>query len=169
MPEDIINTPIKPEDYSSDIPDHPEDEPLKDPSDNDIDLDDDINIGSDEIDPIGDIGLGDEEFEAELEVDALPETSPEEVVKWTPVPQENGDIRSEHIDGFILRARPLSSKQENKIKYAAQLYKNGKMVENGTIWIDRDVDATSYLQNVSDRILGRLNLIGSDQAEPFDI
>ena len=164
--DQIINDPINPEDFKSS--DFPSDEEVEQ-----------INIEDEEIDPIGDMALDDnsdndlddEEFNMELnlsdedEINNLDQdqeinmVAPEEQIKWTSIPQENGDIWSEHINGFILRARPLSSKKGEKIKYTAQLFKNNKMVESGVIWIDKNKDAREFLQNISDRILDRLNLV----------
>lgn len=176
--EDIINDPIDPEDYKTgdieadDLPQDDEDEDI-------------VDIGDEEIDPIGDAALDDdedlddEEFDMELDNnnddDDLPDAfteeepidmvPPEEIVRWNPVPQENGDIWSEHTDGFVLRARPLSAQQDDKIKYVAQLYKNDKTIEKGVIYIDQNVDAQEYLQNIADRILDRLNLVNLSKQE----
>jgi len=172
--DDILNEPIKAEDFTSD------DFPEKEEDDNDIVNDnevmDDLDFEDDEVDPIGDIGLGDSEFESELMDDSpdLPEDeeekeefiAPEEQVRWTVVPQENGDIWTEHVNGFILRARPLSAKQGSKIKYSVQLFKDQKIIEKGIIWIDREKDATEYLQNIADRILDRLGLTNLSNMEP---
>jgi hypothetical protein len=155
----------------------PEDEggdDLVDPDD--LDMGDDLDLGEDEIDPIGDLDLegegdlegGDEDFESELDdlegddlglEDELGDEefveAPQAEVKWTPTPTEDGTIHSEHKDGFVLRAKPLSSQQDSKIKYITQLYKGDKMIEKGTIWVENEVDPREYLQNVSDRILDR--------------
>lgn len=167
--QNIINDPISPEDYSFE--------------------DDKINLQNSEIDPIGDIALdelddelefnddlnnelNDDEFDAELNSSDIPEeetefTPPEEQIKWTVIPQENKKIRSEHINGFILQAHPLSSKQGDKIKYVAQLSKDGKMINKGVIWINKNKDVHEFLQNIADRILDRLNLMNiSVKEEP---
>jgi hypothetical protein len=168
-PEDVINTPINPKDYKSEDIENVED-----------DLDDEINL-DDEIDPIGDSALDDElelsqdEFESELEsedendipeleepgdeeldIEGLEEPEFEPEIKWTAVPQDGNEIKSEHIDGFVLRARPLSSKQGDKIKYASQLYLNKRIIEKGVIWIDKETDPREYLENISDRIISKL-------------
>ena len=186
-PEEVINEPITADEFGSD--DLPEEEAGSEALDADLgdvgdeDLEGDVGIGDDEIDPIGDLGMeddlglggggdlgmDDEEFESELDSspeDELPEmTAPEAKVRWTPVPQENGDIWSEHVEGFVLRARPLSAQQGPKIKYAVQLFKNDQMVEKGVIYIDRHEDAREYLQNIADRILDRMNLINLSQVD----
>jgi len=174
--EEILNDPISADDFQSE--DFPEAEEQEDMDPDELMGDDDLDIEDDEIDPVGDIGLGGTDFNTELEDDSLdlpdnePEqpkiVAPEEQVRWTVVPQENGDIWSEHVNGFVLRARPLSAQKGPQIKYAAQLFKDQKMIENGTIWIDKDTDATEYLQNVADRILDRMGLtnLSKMQAEP---
>ena len=175
--DDVINNPINAEDFKSeDLPEDGEKEASLDPED--VDLEDDIDIGDEEIDPMGDDvlggGLEDDEFSDELEDDSLfgePEmVAPEEQVKWTTVQQENGDIWSEHESGFVLRARPLSTKQGSKLKYSAQLFKNNKMVDKGTIWVEKGADATEFLQNVADRILDRHGLVNysNQEAEPAE-
>lgn len=175
-PEDIINEPIKADDFKDEDFPSPEEDQLKSPDDEDIDLDDELNIGDEEIDPVGDdaLGLGDDEFSDELNDMSLdlPDeepisnmVAPEEQIRWTPVPQENGDIWSEHVDGFVLRARPLSAQQGSKIKYAAQLFKNDKLIEKGVIYIDQNRDSREVLQNIADRILDRLNLVNMSKQE----
>lgn len=172
-PQDVINEPIRPEDYRS------EEEELTNIEEPGAD---EVDISDEEIDPIGDAALDelggseltDIEFDAELAEPEFPGVKeaefipPEQQVRWTAVPQENGDIWSEHVDGFVLRARPLSAQQGDKIKYIAQLFKNNKMIEKGVIWVDQNTDAREYLQNVSDRILDRMGLVNVSMqaAEP---
>lgn len=166
--EDILNEPIESEDFvSDDLPENEDDEAI-DPED--VMDDEELDIDDDEIDPIGDIGLGDSNFSAALdsEMDASSDLpleydtnrmiAPEEQVRWTVIPQENGDIWSEHTNGYVLRARPLSTQKGSALKYAAQLFKDNKILEEGVIWIDQDKDPVEYLQNISDRILDRLGL-----------
>jgi len=191
--EDVINDPINPEDFAADEPeeelvdfeegDIPEDEEGDTVDPGDMDLGDD-DIGDEEIDSIGDEalddfggglggGLDDDEFGDELNLGAnadLPDmeqqpVAPEEQVRWTPVPQDNGDIRSDHVDGFVLRARPLSAQKGGKIKYVSQLYKDDRLIEKGVIWIDQQNDAREILQNIADRILDRTGLSNLSQMD----
>lgn len=176
-PEEIINTPINPDDYKTPI------------SPKDIGMDDDLDL-DDEIDPIGDsaldefddedTGINDEEFDTDLSdlsddligsLDVKPEPepekiSPEEQIKWSVIEQDNNDIVSKHTDGFILMARPLSAKQKNKIKYISRLSKDGKVLESGVIWIDRNEDARQHLQNIADRILDKGGFVNLSQEKP---
>lgn len=165
--DDILNDPITTDEFGSgDIPDPEKSEDSVDPDD--VNMQNDLELDDEQIDPLGDIGLGDSDFESELENDSLdlPDDSgepkiipPEEQVKWTAVPQENGDIWSEHVNGYVLRARPLSAQQGDKRKYAAQLFKDNKIMEKGTIWVDNNADARDILHNIADRILDRLGLV----------
>lgn len=169
--DDILNEPITADDFTAD--DMPETSQPEDELDPSI-TDDDLDIGDDEIDPVGDINLGSSDFDSELEDDSLglpgeeePRIiAPEEQVKWTVVPQENGDIWSEHVNGFVLRARPLSAQQGAKTKYMAQLFKDQKMIDKGPIWIENDADPVEYLQNIADRILDRLGLTNVSKMMP---
>jgi hypothetical protein len=181
--------PIKKEDFAPS--DMPEDEGGEEPVD--LDMEDDLDLGEDEVDPIGDLGLeeegedegDDEDFEDELgglddmedELGGMEDDlgledeedfmeAPQAQVKWTPVPTEDGTVQSEHEEGFVLRAKPLSSQQGNKVKYITQLYKGNKIIEKGTIWVESEVDAREYLQNVSDRILDRLGLFSNVEQQP---
>lgn len=172
--DDILNNPITADEFKS------EDMPADDTADDTIDPSDmDLDIDDDEIDPVGDIdldsgGVNDSDFDTELNDDDLGldieqepiNIAPEEQVRWTVVPQENGDIWSEHVNGFIVRARPLSAQQGSKIKYMAQLFKDRKMLEKGTIWIDANVDPVEYLQNISDRILDRFGFTNVSRMKP---
>ncbi len=171
--EEIINNPINPDEFKSDSPETKDDIVGLE----DMDMDDEFNIDDSEVDPMGDDALDDNNFEKELEDDGLdlpepieqPEMiPPEEQIKWTPVPQENGDVWSEHVNGYILRARPLSSKEEDKIKYAVQLFEGDRLLEKGVIWIEQNSDPREFLQNVSDRILDRMGLLNVSKmdAEP---
>lgn len=150
----------------------------------DIDLDDDdadpeggIDFADDEIDPIGDAAMpaaGGTPDSDQLGNDPLapPPAAPpaplvpEKQVKWTSVPQDNGDIWSEHVDGFTLRARALSAKQGDKTKYTAQLFHDKKLLEKGVIWVPSSVDPQTVLQNVADRILDRMGLVSHSLEEP---
>lgn len=176
-PEEIINTPIRPEDYASVSPGQ-------------VDMDDELEL-DDEIDPVGDLaldeiddedfGIDDEDFDKELETDdfslEMDETEieqpeeivrPEEQVKWSVIQQDNNDIVSKHADGFVLMARPLSAKQGDKIKYISRLSKDNKVLESGVIWIDRNEDARKYLENIADRILDKSGFVNLSKEEPVD-
>ena len=138
---------------------------------------DDIDIDDDEIDPVGDFNLSGiskkeaqsnkpdldlgPEIDTTEEVDDIP-IAPEVMVKWTPVSTDNGEIISKHIDGYVLRAKPLSAKSGSKNKYIVQLHK-GKIIEKGIIWVDNNRDAREFLQNVSDRILDRTGLVNKSE------
>ena len=177
-PEDVINDPIKPDDFRST---------------EEMGMDDDLEL-NDEVDPIGDealeefddedFGMNDEDFDDEIEMDVDSDmpidigidaeepnqemVAPEAQVKWTAAPQDNGDLVSHHVNGFILMARPLSAQQGSKTKYVSRLSRDGKVIESGVIWIDSEADAMEYLQNVADRILDRTGLINKskEEAEP---
>lgn len=137
---------------------------------------DDEEMGGDEVDPIGDaaanevggIGMGDipNEGDAGIKLDdpmagmpGAPAAPLEPQVKWTNVPQDNGDIWSEHLDGYVLRARSLSAKNGDKIKYIAQLFKGKKLIEKGVVWLKQSGDAQMMLQNIADRILDKMGLV----------
>lgn len=141
-------------------------------------LDDDLNtadsadqIDDNEVDPIGDSALDSIDLkEPSLKDDPedVNNRNEDEVVdqqmeintpKWNVVPQDNSDIVSKHVDGYILRARPLSAKNGDKVKYAAQISRDSKIIDKGVIWIKRDVNPVDYLQNISDRILSKFGFI----------
>ena len=136
-----------------------------------------------------DIGQGDAEdslddFESELggQTAAIPDPTalgvdvglpkptaiaePEKQVKWTTIPTDDNEIKSKHVGGFLLRSKPLSSRQGEKVKYITQLYKGNKILEKGVIWIDSSKDPRTYLQNVSDRILNRMGLSSNEIEAP---
>lgn len=162
--------PIKKEDFAPS--DMPEDEGNDVVEPDDLDMEDDLDLGEDEIDPVGDLGMEDDlglEDEDDLGLEDEFVEAPQAQAKWSPVPTEDGTIHSEHEEGFVLRAKPLSSQQDNKIKYITQLYKNDKIIEKGTIWVENEADAREYLQNVSDRILDRLGLFSNIEQQPEPI
>lgn len=135
-------------------------------------LDGEEQFDDEEVDPVGDaaLGGGDASGKIGLEEPTLVDSAnagdptlekQKEIIepKWQVVPQDNNDIVSQHEKGFLLRARPLSSKQGNKIKYAAQLTRNNEVLDKGVIWVDRDANPVDFLQNVADRIISKFNLI----------
>lgn len=175
MPEFDPFQPINKEEFkTSDLPGATPDSGEIDPE----------SVGMDDID----LGQGDAEeslddFESELgaeipdtpDLGASPElpqpvditpVEPEKQVKWTAVPTDDSEIKSKHVGGFILRAKPLSSKQGDKVKYITQLYKGEKIIEKGVIWIDSEKDPRTFLQNVSDRILNRMKLTSNEIEKP---
>jgi hypothetical protein len=138
----------------------------------DVGLGDVVDEEGGEVDPVGDSALGDIGSEASsdinLESPEIDDNSDVEVAeqqleintpKWQVVPQDNNDIVSRHDDGYILRARLLSAKQGSKVKYAAQITRDNKILDKGVIWIERDANPVEFLQNVSDRILSRFGYI----------
>jgi hypothetical protein len=147
-----------------------------------LDDEDDLNLGDEEIDPVGDIGLDLGSGELDRGEKDLPDAisddesesvqqplAPEQVVKWHPVAMEDGEIRSEHVDGFTLRAKPLTVKKGEAIKYVAQLYKDKKMIEKGVIWVKQNEDPRTFLQNVADRMLSRMNLVNKSMEQPKQV
>ena len=166
---------------SAKLPQDPEPEQeLPDQGGDDLDLPpeptDEQDIGEDDVDPIGDAAANDasgigpsdipNEGDAGVKLDDsmsdVPGMEPAPaapIVKWTSVPQDNGDIWSEHLDGYVLRARSLSAKKGTRTKYIAQLFKDKKLIEKGVIWLEQGVDAQTALQNVADRILDKMGLV----------
>jgi hypothetical protein len=106
----------------------------------------------------GDVGLP--------EPTEIAPAEPEKQVKWTTIPTDDNEIKSKHVGGFLLRSKPLSSRQGEKTKYITQLYKGNKILEKGVIWIDSSKDPRTYLQNVSDRILNRMGLSSNEIEKP---
>ncbi len=142
-------------------------------------------LGDEEVDPIGDAAADDtggigpsdipNEGDAGVKLDdpsagipGAPAPAPAAVpqVKWTNVPQDNGDIWSDHIDGFSLRARALSAKNGTKTKYIAQLFKDRKLIEKGVTFIDQSADPQAVLQNIADRILDKMGLVSHSLVKP---
>lgn len=188
--DDILNKPIKPEDYKTNSTDINQEDLPRQEEDEIID-DKQFNIEDDEVDPIGDIGLDDKEFSKSLKEpadadlpnskeetkeepleepleDMLDEPSGQKDISgpsWTVVPQENGEIKIEHKDGYTVRAKPLTVRNKNKIKYAVQLYKDHKIIEKGVRWIDEDQDPIKILQNISDALLKKLNFINDEDED----
>jgi hypothetical protein len=168
--------PINPEDFKpSDFPNENEK----------IDQKDSGDLGDEEDVEDADVSLDDFESELNSQFDAdipddksleLPKPidiqtpiEPEKQVKWTIIPTDNNELKSQHVSGFILRAKPLSAKKGEKIKYITQLYKSNKILEKGVIWIDHTKDPITFLQNISDRILNRMGLSSNEaeSSEPF--
>lgn len=151
------------------------------------DMGDEEALGDEEVDPIGDAAVDDaagigpsdlpNEGDAGIKLDdqsadvpgTMPAPAPAPAapqVKWTNVPQDNGDIWSDHIDGYTLRARALSAKNGTKTKYIAQLFKDRKLLEKGVVFIDQTADAQAVLQNISDRILDKMGLVSHSLVPP---
>ncbi len=146
--------------------------------------DDEEQLGDEEVDPIGDAAVddtagisssdipnegdaGDKLDDVSADVPGAMASAPAAPqVKWTNVPQDNGDIWSDHIDGYTLRARALSAKNGTKTKYIAQLFKDRKLLEKGVVFIDQTADAQAVLQNISDRILDKMGLVSHSLVPP---
>lgn len=104
---------------------------------------DDIEIGADQeqID-IPDI---------EEPLDAAPE-APTSTQTWTEVPADDPrDMLFKHIDGFMLRMRPLHS------RWVAQLYKDDEILDKGQVDVPTGSDPIEYIKSVADRMLGLRN------------
>lgn len=72
---------------------------------------------------------------------------------WEPMEVPNKkDLAFQRSDGFVLRARPLTSVPG---KWVAQLYTGQKVIDKGMLFVPPDVDPTEYLQKMSDYMLDK--------------
>jgi hypothetical protein len=136
----------------------------EDGEDADTSLDDFESELNDQFSP--DVPSGDESLSLPEPTSIQTPIAPEKQIKWTVIPTDNNELKSQHVNGFTLRARPLSAKKDEKIKYITQLYKGNKILEKGVIWIDSTKDPITFLQNVADRILNRMGLTSNEIEEP---
>lgn len=172
MPDLDPFQPINAEEFKpTDLPKGDSAESQIDPAN--VGMEDNVDIGQgdaeDSLDDfeseLGDQATTDQELNGNVglpEPTAIAPVEPEKQVKWTTIPTDDNEIKSKHIGGFLLRSKPLSSKQGEKTKYITQLYKGNKILEKGVIWIDSSKDPRTYLQNVSDRILNRMGLSSNE-------
>lgn len=174
MPKFDPFQPISKEEFKpSDLPGDDQAEGEVDPKN--VGMEDNIDIGQDDAEAsldnfeseLGATGAVDEPGGLELPepTEVSVPAEPEKKVKWTTVPTDDNEIKSQHVGGFTLRSKPLSSKQGEKIKYITQLYKDKKILEKGVIWVDSNKDPRSFLQNIADRILNRMGLTSNEIEE----
>jgi hypothetical protein len=177
MPEFDPFQPINAEEFKP--TDFPKDKAEETVDPKDVGVDNDLNLGDIESVPEDgeDADMSLDDFESEVGKSpeselpgATPElpqpldvqAEPEKQVKWTVVPTDDNEIKSKHVGGFELRAKPLSSRQGEKVKYVVQLYKGEKIIDKGVTWVDAGIDPRTFLQNVSDRVLNKLGLTSNE-------
>jgi len=134
----------------NDIPDLNDDKEPTDGADDGVGADaDDVDSLGDSVDPIGDSVFEDDQ---QQQVDIEPP-------KWVDIETTKNRFQSEHQDKFILKASRLSAKQGDKTKWVAKLVLNNKIIDDGIVWVDNNIDAKQFIQNKADRLIERFNSI----------